>query len=106
LLLDNAQKFTQPIAFKGKAPEGKASVVLNVNIDGQNVIFSVEDTGIGVPADQAENIFTEFVQLDEYTDGTGIGLSIARSLARNLKGDIKLDTTYTAGARFIMQLPI
>lgn len=106
LLLDNAQKFTQPIAFKGKSPEGKASVVLNVNIDGQNVIFSVEDTGIGVPANQAENIFTEFVQLDEYTDGTGIGLSIARSLARHLKGDIKLDTTYTAGARFIMQLPI
>ena len=81
-------------------------MVLNVNIDDQNVIFSVEDTGIGVPADQAENIFTEFVQLDEYTDGTGIGLSIARSLARNLKGDIVLDTTYTVGARFVMQLPL
>ena len=106
LLLDNAQKFTHPLAYKGKAPEGKASVVLNVNIDDQNVIFSVEDTGIGVPADQAENIFTEFVQLDEYTDGTGIGLSIARSLARNLKGDIVLDTTYTVGARFVMQLPL
>ena len=106
LLLDNAQKFTHPLAYKGKAPEGKASVVLNVNIDDQKVIFSVEDTGIGVPADQAENIFTEFVQLDEYTDGTGIGLSIARSLARNIKGDIVLDTTYTVGARFVMQLPL
>jgi signal transduction histidine kinase len=106
LLLDNAQKFTQPIAFKGKAPESKASVVLHVNIDGQYVSFTVEDTGIGVPAEQAENIFTEFVQLDEYTDGTGIGLSIARSLARHLKGDINLDTTYTAGARFVMRLPI
>jgi len=106
LLLDNAQKFTQPIAFKGKAPESKASVVLHVNIDGQYVSFTVEDTGIGVPVEQAENIFTEFVQLDEYTDGTGIGLSIARSLARHLKGDINLDTTYTAGARFVMRLPI
>jgi len=106
LLLDNAQKFTQPIAFKGKAPEGKANVELNVNIDGQCVTFCVEDTGIGIPADQAENIFTEFVQLDEYTDGTGIGLSIARSLARHLGGDIKLDTTYTRGARFRMHLPL
>ena len=106
LLLDNAQKFTQPIAFKGKAPEGKAHVDLNVNIEGSNVLFTVEDTGIGIPADQAENIFTEFVQLDEYTDGTGIGLSIARSLAQHLGGDIKLDTTYKTGARFCMHLPL
>ena len=106
LILDNAQKFTHPLAFKGKAPEGKVSVTLNVNIDGQNVLYSVEDTGIGIPAEQAENIFTEFVQLDEYTDGTGIGLSIARSLARHLGGDITLDTTYTNGARFVMRLPL
>jgi signal transduction histidine kinase len=46
------------------------------------------------------------VQLNEYYDGTGIGLSIARSLARGLRGDVMLDTTYTAGARFVLTLPI
>lgn len=48
----------------------------------------------------------EFVQLDEYYDGTGIGLTVARSLARRLGGDIVLDTTYTDGARFVMTLPL
>jgi signal transduction histidine kinase len=67
-------------------------------------MFIVEDTGIGIPNNQAENIFTEFVQLDEYSDGTGIGLSIARSLARHMQGDIILDTSYKDGARFVMSL--
>ena len=110
LLLDNAQKFTHPLAYhKGQqAPTGKARVTLNVQIDSEHgcVRFIVEDTGIGIPADQAENIFKEFVQLDEYTDGTGIGLPIARSLARYMNGDIVLDTTYTQGARFVMTLPL
>ena len=107
LLLDNAMKFTHPLAYKDqKAPEGKASVELSVAVEGQNVVFAVKDTGIGIPADQAENIFTEFVQLDEYQDGTGIGLTIARSLARHMHGDVKLDTSYTGGARFVMTLPM
>jgi signal transduction histidine kinase len=48
----------------------------------------------------------EFVQLDEYYDGTCIGLTVARSPARRLGGDIVLDTTYTDGARFVMTLPL
>ena len=56
--------------------------------------------------DEAENIFTEFVQLDEFYDGTGIGLPIARSLARKMGGDVSLDTAYTGGARFVMWLPL
>jgi signal transduction histidine kinase len=106
LLLDNAIKFTHPLAFHGSKPaEGKAQVSLSLSTDGNAIKYVVQDTGIGVPADQAENIFKEFVQLDEYSDGTGIGLSIARQLARHMGGDITLDTTYTAGARFIVTLP-
>ena len=67
--------------------------------------FAVEDTGIGVPPEEAEHIFEEFVQLDDYYDGTGIGLTVARSIARRLGGDIVLDTDYTAGARFVFTLP-
>ena len=72
----------------------------------KKVVFVVEDTGIGVPAEEAEHIFEEFVQLDEYYDGTGIGLSIARSLARHMNGDVVLDTSYTRGARFVLTLPL
>jgi signal transduction histidine kinase len=106
LLLDNAVKFTHPLEFKGHTSDRqKARVTLTVGMAHQQVTFTVEDTGIGIPSEQAENIFTEFVQLDEYTDGTGIGLSIARSLARHMKGDIILDTAYADGARFVMSLP-
>ena len=106
LLLDNAIKFTHPLAFHGRKPaEGKAQVLLSLSLVGDSIQYVVQDTGIGIPADQAENIFKEFVQLDEYSDGTGIGLSIARQLARHMGGDITLDTTYTAGARFIVTLP-
>ena len=67
--------------------------------------YFMEVAGIGIPAEEAEYIFEEFVQLDNYYDGTGIGLTVARSLARRLGGDIVLDTSYTTGARFVITLP-
>ena len=106
LLLDNAAKFTHPLAVKGhRAENQQARVTLAISVTQQGVSFTVEDNGIGIPPEQAENIFTDFVQLDEYSDGTGIGLPIARSLARHMGGDIFLDTAYTNGARFVMNLP-
>ena len=106
LLLDNAEKFTRPVAFTGhKTSSSQQRVTLDVSVSAGHVVFAVEDTGVGVPPEQAENIFTEFVQLDQYSEGTGIGLPIARSLARHMGGDITLDTDYTAGARFVMTLP-
>ena len=107
LLLDNARKFTHPLAYRNRpVPTDKPSVVLSVKADAKSLIFTVEDTGIGVPPDQAENIFGEFVQLDEYTHGTGIGLPIARVLSQKMGGNVTLDTTYTAGARFVMTLSL
>ena len=108
LLLDNAMKFTHPAEAAVKVAGGidkieKAS--LNVQPNGDDKIdFIISDTGIGIPPEEAEHIFEEFVQLDDYYDGTGIGLTIARSVARRLGGDIVLDTTYSPGARFIMTL--
>ena len=107
LLLDNARKFTHPLAYRHRpVPTDKRSVVLSVKADAKTLIFTVEDTGIGVPPEQTENIFAEFVQLDEYTHGTGIGLPIARALAQKMGGQVMLDSTYTAGARFVMTLPL
>ena len=106
LLLDNAIKFTHPLVLEGrKDRRSKAHVTLRMGADSDQVTFVVEDTGIGVPSEQAEHIFDEFVQLNKYSEGTGIGLSIARSLVRRMNGDITLDTTYTDGARFVMSLP-
>ena len=85
----------------------KAHVVLRLSqITEQQIAFTVEDTGIGVPPKEAEHIFEEFIQLDDYYDGTGIGLTVARSIARRLGGDIVLDTDYTDGARFVFTLPV
>ena len=108
LLLDNAQKFTRPAETTVRVSggtTGKENVTLSIQNQTDRVAFVIEDTGIGIPAEEAEHIFEEFVQLDEYYDGTGIGLTVARSIARRLGGDIRLDTTYTHGARFVMTLP-
>jgi len=108
LLLDNARKFTAPA--NGQADKVLSSreqqVKLSVTVENNQVVYTVEDTGIGVPAAEKERIFEEFVQLDEYYEGTGIGLTVARSIARRLGGDIVLDTSYTNGARFILTLPL
>lgn len=95
LLLDNAERFTK-----------EGSITLTIEQKGDKVQFVVEDTGIGIPASEAEHIFEEFVQLNEYSVGTGIGLTVARSICRRMGGDIVLDTTYTEGARFVMTLPL
>lgn len=94
-LLDNAQKFTE-----------KGFVRLQVQQQDDMMAYIVEDSGKGVPSKEAEHIFAEFVQLDEYYDGTGIGLTVARSIARRLGGDIRFDASYSGGARFVMTLPL
>ena len=107
LMLDNAIKFSrQQHTEDSSVSTDQPNISLAVNIIGQNVAFIVEDDGPGIPAEEAEHIFEEFVQLNSYSDGTGIGLTVARSFARRLGGDITLDTTFREGARFIMTLPV
>ena len=94
-LLDNAMKFTT-----------SGTVTLLTTTDGSNIQFCVEDTGTGIPVEEAEHIFEPFVKLNSYFDGNGIGLTVARSIARRLGGDITLDTEQTTGARFVFTMPI
>ena len=98
LILGNAHKFA--------AKDRSLKIVLRLSVLDDKVEYSVEDNGIGVPSEESEHIFEEFVQLDEFYEGTGIGLTVARSIARRLGGDIVLDTTYSPGARFVFSLPI
>lgn len=92
-LLENAVKFTH-----------EGSITLSMTYTDSKVCFIVEDTGIGIPADQTEHIFEEFVQLDAFAEGTGIGLTVARSIAQRMGGDLWLDTNYKEGSRFILEL--
>jgi signal transduction histidine kinase len=92
-LFENAVKFTQ-----------EGSITLKAELTDSKLCFIVEDTGIGIPAKETEHIFEEFVQLDSFTDGTGIGLTVARSVARRMGGELWLDTSYSNGARFVFEV--
>ena len=94
-LLDNAVKFTE-----------KGGVTLKCEVIGQQLVMSVADTGIGIEPDNRERIFDNFVKLDDYADGVGLGLPLSRRIARLLGGDVTYDYGYTGGARFLFTLPI
>ena len=94
-LVDNAVKYT-----------ADGLITLKASSDGKNLNISVEDTGVGVPAQEAENIFGRFVKLDSFKEGIGLGLPLSRKLAEQLGGTVALDTSYTNGARFIVTLPL
>ena len=68
--------------------------------------FSVTDTGCGIPPEHAEAIFNRFEKLNDFEQGTGLGLNICRLIADRLGGTVRLDTTYTHGARFLFILPL
>ena len=94
-LVDNAVKYT-----------ADGLITLKASSDGKNLNISVEDTGVGVPIQEAENIFGRFVKLDSFKEGIGLGLPLSRKLAEQLGGTVALDTSYTNGARFIVTLPL
>ena len=94
-LLHNAAKFTT-----------EGSVKLTVKPEGAQIQFIVEDTGSGIPAEDAEKVFEPFTKLNSYFDGAGVGLTAARSIARRLNGALALDTSFEGpGARFVLALP-
>jgi signal transduction histidine kinase len=94
-ILSNALKFTE-----------EGSIKVHVAQHDQRIDISVTDTGTGIPEDKQGIIFDNFVKLDEFKNGVGLGLSISRRLARLLGGDIVIDNTYKKGSRFILQLPV
>ena len=98
LLLDNAKKFTT---------DGTVTLAVDADLQASKITYTVADTGMGIPANEAEHVFEPFVKLNSYFDGQGLGLTFARSIARRLGGELMLDTTNTGkGARFVMTLPM
>ena len=97
-LLTNAGKFTS-----------EGSITLGVEIDEERgeVLFSVADTGPGIPPDKQDLVFNRFEKLDgNKKKGTGLGLAICRQIAMIVGGRIWVDSAYTGGARFVFAHPI
>lgn len=86
----------------------KGQIILTTSLEEYPgmVTFAVTDTGEGVPAEQADNVFRRFTKLNDYVQGTGLGLNICMMLAEKLNGKVFLDTKYTGGARFVFCLPV
>jgi len=96
-LAHNAAKFTT---------HGSIRIAYSVLEAEKKIEISVTDTGTGIPKDQQEAVFERFYKMNSFTQGTGLGLPICRSIAEKLGGSLRIDTSYTEGCRMILTLPL
>lgn len=93
-LLDNANKFTQ-----------QGLIILTCSQpDEGHVTFTVSDTGIGIAEADRQLIFSQFMKVDHFTEGVGLGLPLSQRMAKLLGGDLELDPDYHNGASFILHI--
>ena len=96
-LLENAAKYT---------PEG-GKIILDFKKRGAHTHqFIVTDTGCGIAEEQRENLFKPFAQVKELTQGDGLGLPICALIATKMNGSLSLDSSYTKGTRFVLELHV
>ncbi len=95
-LLINATKFT---------PQGSITLELKKQSE-QELLFSVTDTGCGIPKDKQAAIFQRFEKLNENAQGSGLGLSICQLIIEHIGGRIWIDPDYTGGSRFFFTHPL
>ncbi|WP_304962541.1 substrate-binding domain-containing protein, partial [uncultured Muribaculum sp.] len=92
-------------AFKYTPDNG--SIKFSCGLDGDNLRFSIEDTGQGIGADDINNIFDRFYQVDKiHPNGSGIGLSLAKAFVELHGGSIAVESTLGVGSKFTVTLPV
>lgn len=96
-LLNNAGKFTDT---------GTITLSYNIEPDKNRVIFSVSDTDCGIPKEKQRQVFERFEKLNEFAQGSGLGLSICKLTINKMGGDIWIDPDYTKGSRFCFSHPL
>ena len=85
----------------------QGSIILKLERQSEDVaLFSVTDTGCGIPKDNQDKIFNRFEKLNEHAQGTGLGLSICQLIIEQLGGKIWIDPDYDKGARFLFTHPV
>lgn len=98
-LISNAVKYTE---------EGR--VTLEINASGDQIIFSVKDTGIGIRKEDMDTLFDMFTRVDmkrhRNIEGSGLGLTIAKELCEQMGGQIYAESIYGKGSRFTVCLPL
>lgn len=95
-LLVNATKFTE-----------QGSIVLELKMaDADTALFSVTDTGCGIPPEKQHLIFERFEKLNDFVQGSGLGLSICQLIVKYMNGKLWVDSGYTRGARFCFTHPL
>lgn len=94
-LLINATKFTS-----------EGAITLSLEQCGQELLFSVTDTGCGISPELHDKVFNRFEKLNEQAQGTGLGLSICQLIIQNMGGKIWIDSSYHEGARFCFTHPL
>ena len=95
-LLVNATKFTE-----------QGSIVLELKmVDAGTALFSVTDTGCGIPPEKQHLIFERFEKLNDFVQGSGLGLSICQLIVKYMNGKLWVDSGYARGARFCFTHPL
>ena len=98
-IISNAVKFT---------PQGGQITVRSAVLDAGRVLIGVRDTGVGMTAEQAANVFEHYTQfksrLTREGEGTGLGMAISRELARGMGGDLTVESELGAGTEFALTL--
>ena len=98
-LISNAVKYTE-----------EGSVTLEINANGEQIIFSVKDTGIGIRKEEMDTLFDMFMRVDvkrhRNIEGSGLGLTIAKELCEQMGGQICAESVYGKGSRFTVYLPL
>ena len=95
MVMDNAVKFA-----------GDSLITIAARQADSHTEITVSDCGRGIPKEKSEWVFEEFTKVDEFSQGTGMGLAICREVMKRLQGTIYVDTSYANGCRMVVRLPL